>query len=378
MVRKSAGQKARSSSRFRNAVKIALGLVAIVVIPLLLAEFTELAPWLAERLTLRAARRLRSRTERERYSEEWLADVRFAPGKVTKLVVAAGHYIASVRLTLAPARREPDDHRQSNARRRRLALLMPGAVLVGVWYLASDYFLDERRTILLPPPDAVVRQAFLECFHRSEFLAAARYTILAAAVGLGVSSLLGLVAGVALVHVTRPRSSIYPHALLLQCVAGLSMTPLVGFWFGYGFASQVVAVVVTSVFSVISGTLTGLRSSTRAHQEMFALYRAGRLARLWKLQMPAALPAFLTGVQVAATLAVIGSVVGGTVFRQGDAGIGVLIVSYRTNLQTAELFGAAIAAALLGVLAFSIFGLLKRAMVGREDEPDDTESPART
>ena len=88
------------------------------------------------------------------------------------------------------------------------------------------------------------------------------------------------------------------------------------------------------------------------------------MTRLWQLQLPAALPAILTGFQVAATLAVVGSVVGDFFFKQGDAGIGVLIDFYRARLQSEQLFGAALAASLLGVLAFWLFGLINRVVTG--------------
>ena len=76
------------------------------------------------------------------------------------------------------------------------------------------------------------------------------------------------------------------------------------------------------------------------------------------------MPAILTGFQVGATLAVVGSVVGDFFFKQGDAGIGVLIDLYRARLQTEQLLGAALLACLLGVAAFSLLGLLIRATTG--------------
>jgi len=74
------------------------GVLVVVVLPILLTEFTELAPWLAAKVALFASRRLRKAEEVERYGEEWLADVAHAPGKLTKLAVALGHVVAALRL----------------------------------------------------------------------------------------------------------------------------------------------------------------------------------------------------------------------------------------------------------------------------------------
>ena len=156
--------------------------------------------------------------------------------------------------------------------------------------------------------------------------------------------------------------SLYPYAVILQCVPTLALVPVIGFWFGFGLTARLLVTVLIALFPVISSTLFGLQSAERGQHELFTLHRAGRLRRLWKLQQPAAMPAVLTGFQVSATLAVVGSVVGDFFFKQGDAGIGVLIDLYRARLQSEQLFGAALAASLLGVLAFWLFGQLNRAV----------------
>ena len=156
--------------------------------------------------------------------------------------------------------------------------------------------------------------------------------------------------------------SLYPYAVILQCIPTLAMVPVIGFWFDFGLTSRLIVTVWIALFPIISSTLFGLQSAERGQHELFTLHRASRRTRLWRLQLPAALPAILTGFQVAATLAVVGSVVGDFFFKQGDAGIGVLIDFYRARLQSEQLFGAALAASLLGVAAFWLFGLINRVV----------------
>jgi hypothetical protein len=66
-------------------MKLVASILVTVVLPLLLAEFTEVGPWLARRLIYRAARRLPG-PERSRWREEWLANLEDMPGKLTKLM----------------------------------------------------------------------------------------------------------------------------------------------------------------------------------------------------------------------------------------------------------------------------------------------------
>jgi hypothetical protein len=87
-------------------------------LPLLLAEVTEVAPWLAERLLNSAARLLPTR-HRERYTHEWLGELDAVPGRLLKLLFAT-------RIAL----RVP-------ATRRELQHARPIWVIVGRWLLES-------------------------------------------------------------------------------------------------------------------------------------------------------------------------------------------------------------------------------------------------
>ena len=66
-----------------------LGHILLYVgLPLVLAEVTEVAPWLAARL-LRSAARMLPREHQDRYELEWLGELGATPGKVLKLLFAA-------------------------------------------------------------------------------------------------------------------------------------------------------------------------------------------------------------------------------------------------------------------------------------------------
>ena len=237
-------------------------------------------------------------------------------------------------------------------------------IFLGVWYYVSYVGLDQDRRFLLPPPHRVVEVAFLDSANRTDILTALWLSTWIAALGLVISIVIGMALGIAMSQGRWVERSIYPYAVILQCVPTLALVPVIGFWFDFGLLSRLIVTVLIALFPVISSTLFGLQSAERGQHELFTLHRSNRLVRLWKLQLPAAMPAILTGFQVSATLAVVGSVVGDFFFKQGNAGIGVLIDLYRARLQSEQLFGAALAASLLGVVAFSLFGLISRLVTG--------------
>jgi NitT/TauT family transport system permease protein len=237
-------------------------------------------------------------------------------------------------------------------------------VFLGLWYLVSDVLLDDDRQFLLPPPHAVVEVAFLDPVNRAPLLRGLALSATVALIGFLIATVLGVAIGTAMSQARWVERSLYPYAVLLQCVPILALVPVIGFWFDFGLTSRVIVTVLIALFPVISSTLFGLQSTDRGQHDLLSLHRAGRVTRLVKLQFPSALPALLTGLQVAATLAVVGAVVGDLFFKQGTPGIGVLIDLYRARLQTEQLLGAALLACLLGVAAFSLLGLLIRVTTG--------------
>jgi NitT/TauT family transport system permease protein len=92
---------------------------------------------------------------------------------------------------------------------------------------------------------------------------------------------------------------------------------------------------------------------------MFRLYRASRLATMFKLKLPSALPNIVTGLRISSGLAVIGAIVGefvaGTLQRGAGLGIAVLVAKKRGD--TPEIFAAVLAASLLGLAMLASINL---------------------
>jgi NitT/TauT family transport system permease protein len=243
----------------------------------------------------------------------------------------------------------------------------PTAVFVlalGVWYGVSYLLLDPRRRFLVPPPHEVVRVGFLDPYSLQELFDALWLSARVAFIGLFIATLLGMLLAVAMSQARWIERSLYPYAILTQTIPILAMVPLFGFWFGFGYVSRVLVVILFAIFPIIANTLFGLQSVEQDHHDLFRLHQAGRLTRLWKLQLPAAMPSIFTGLRISAGLAVIGAIVADFFFKQGEPGIGILIDLYRSRLQSEQMFAAIILSSLLGVVVFWLFGFLARRVVG--------------
>jgi NitT/TauT family transport system permease protein len=254
------------------------------------------------------------------------------------------------------------------ALRSAVAPVLVLCLALSVWYAITYLALAPDQRFLLPPPHAVLRVGFLDAGNAAELLRALALSAQVALFGLVLATVLGLGFGIAMSQARWIERSLYPYAVVLQSVPILALVPMFGFWFGFGFFSRVLVCVLIAIFPIIANTLFGLRSVADSQHDLFTLHRAGRLARLLKLQLPAALPSIFTGLRISAGLSVVGAIVGDFFFKQGQPGIGILIELYRQRLQSEQLFAAVILASLFGVCVFWLFGFLNRRVAGRWHE----------
>jgi NitT/TauT family transport system permease protein len=243
----------------------------------------------------------------------------------------------------------------------------PAAVFlasIAVWYGVSYLLLDARRRFLVPPPHDVIQVSFFDPFNLRDLLGALWLSTRVAFIGLAIAIVLGLVLAVAMSRAKWIERSIYPYAVLTQTIPILAMVPLFGFWFGFGSFSRVLVVVLFCIFPIVANTLFGLQSVDQEHHDLFTLHGASRRTRLWKLQLPTALPSIFTGLRISAGLAVIGAIVADFFFKQGNPGIGILIDRYQSRLQSEQMVAAILLSSLLGIVVFWFFGFLARRVVG--------------
>ena len=164
--------------------------------------------------------------------------------------------------------------------------------------------------------------------------------------------------------------SLYPIAVIFQVTPVVAIAPLILIWVGLDnaeFAILILAVIV-AFFPVLANTNLGIRSVEKNLSELFSLYEANRLQRLFKLQLPYALPFILTGMKTSIGLALIGSVVAEFVAGSGTStGLAWRIIEAGNRLDVPKLFAALILLVALGVILFLIMSLLEKILIKRWD-----------
>jgi NitT/TauT family transport system permease protein len=170
-----------------------------------------------------------------------------------------------------------------------------------------------------------------------------------AGLALGVSAATAL--GYLLAKSPTLERFLSPYIVASQSVPVVAIAPLLIIWYGPGLFSKVLICALIVFFPVLVNTVVGLRSVPEELVDLMRSLQATRMQTVTHLEVPAALPVFLGGLRVGATLSVIGAVVGE--FVGADRGLGFLVNVGRGQYDTALVF---VAVFTLVALAMSLYG----------------------
>lgn len=233
----------------------------------------------------------------------------------------------------------------------RFALLVLSIVTgITIWYLIAS--LLDLPAFILPKPD-LVWERFLRALLSGQLIEHALATLLEVIAGLLLGGLVATILGYSLAKSPAFENLISPYLVASQSIPVVAIAPLLVIWFGPGIFSKILICSLTVFFPVLINTVVGLREVPQDLRDLMRSLKASRTQTLLKLEIPAALPIFLGGLRVGATLSVIGAVVGELV--GADRGLGFLINVGRGQYDTALVFVAVIT---LAVMAMSLYGLV--------------------
>lgn len=231
-------------------------------------------------------------------------------------------------------------------------------ILLAAWHL---YVLRANvSAFILPAPPAVGR-AWLDLLSSRRAWADAGFTVYETLVGFAWGLVIGVGLGVLIGRLRWLESTLAPFIIAIQVVPKVAFVPLFVVWFGFGITSKVIVAAVLAFFPILTNTVLGVKSVDRGHRDVMTSLNSSRLAVLWRLELPSALPYILTGMEVGVVLALIGAIVGE--YLGGNTGLGYLLIAKMNAFETDGLFAVMIHMTILGFAFYFAIGLLRRLLI---------------
>jgi putative hydroxymethylpyrimidine transport system permease protein len=226
------------------------------------------------------------------------------------------------------------------------------AGLVGAWWLLV--WLSGIPAYLLPDPLSVA----VALWHQRVLLAWSTLTTLTEIVlGLVIGTVAGSLCALGMVFSPLIQRWLMPLLLLSQAIPVFALAPLLVLWFGFGMASKVVMAVLVIFFPVTAAFADGLRRTEIGWLDLARTMNASPASMLRHVRLPAALPAFASGLRVATAIAPIGAVVGEWV--GASAGLGYVMLNANARIETDVMFAALL---VLAAMAITLWVVVDRVL----------------
>ena len=239
---------------------------------------------------------------------------------------------------------------------RALLPVASGALIVLLWYAFRMGLAIEA--YVLPTPGEILKAAWTE---RVLLLRAAGTTLQGAFLGFIGAAVIGFAVALVLASSKSVRYALYPHVLVVQMFPVIVLAPIFVLWVGPGLPSVARIAFLIGFFPVVANATQGLISTDANMVDLFRMGNAGRLQEMFLLRVPFALPHYLTGLRIAASLAMIGAIAGEFFAGNsagGTGGLGFMVIIYFAQLKTAALFATGFMACLCGfVFVSAVIGL---------------------
>lgn len=235
------------------------------------------------------------------------------------------------------------------------------ALLLFIWWAVVVGF--NVKPFIAPSP-LVVWETLID--KRSVLLGNMLPTALEAAGGFLLGNLVAIIIATIFVHNKTLQDIFYPVALMLNAIPIVAKAPVLVLIMGNGMEPKIAIAALVCFFPTLVNMVRGLQSANPQAVELMRVLSASKTEVFFKLRLFSSLPYLFSALRIAATMSVIGAVVGEWI--GATKGIGALIIQATYNFDSALLYSAIVMSAFLSGAFFLVIALLERWIVRWQPE----------
>jgi len=224
-----------------------------------------------------------------------------------------------------------------------------------LWELVPRVGIVEPR--FLPPASEVIA-ALITDFGLTAFWVAVGETMLAWAIGLVMAIVLAVVLGFIIGSSMFLRKFTNSTVEFLRPIPSVALIPLAVLLFGVKIESTLMLVVYASFWQVFIQVLYGVADVDNVAMQTAKSYGLGSMARVRHVVFPTALPYLMTGIRLAASVALILAITAELVI--GSPGLGREIALAQSGGAISGMYALVLATGLIGVVINLLMRFIER------------------
>ena len=212
---------------------------------------------------------------------------------------------------------------------------------------------------ILPSPTAIIMKIW--SLRESLFLHHMPTTLLTIVSGWSLSIVIGVLLALMMHFSEVMKAMISPVLIVTQTVPVMCISPLFVIWFGYTLEARLIAVVLSTFFSIALNTLSGFESADKKKAEWMQTCGASRFQIFMKLEIPSTLPKFMTALKMTLPWAVIDAAV--AEWLGATEGLGYFSKRMISKMDGAAVFAPVVILCVLALIGMSILKYIEKKYV---------------
>ena len=203
---------------------------------------------------------------------------------------------------------------------------------------------------ILPKPSLILEALWQDL---PRILPHLEVTMMEAIIGFAIAVTVGILLSLVCLFLPTLRPIVVSGAYAVRNVPFVAIAPVLFIILGYGPTAKIVIVLIVSFFPVMSNLTAGFDSVNQNLLERLYLYRASRWQLFIKLQLPAAVPSFVTGLENAISNIIIAAIVGELLGT--TQGLGFVIMMTVSQYKISSLMAVVVLVTVVSILTTWLF-----------------------
>jgi NitT/TauT family transport system permease protein len=273
---------------------------------------------------------------------------------------------SEMQLNLSAQAADPEAQAWLASRRQRLwrARLLPvlgvAGLLFGWWAIVAGFHV---KPFIAPSPLLVLETLFSKSDVLLQNLVP---TAIEATGGFLLGNLAAILIATVFVHNKTLQDIFYPVAVMINSIPVVAKAPILVLIMGNGLEPKITIAAIVCFFPTLVNMVRGLQAVNPQAMELMQILSASKREIFFKLRLYASLPYLFSALRIAASMSVIGAVVGEWI--GATQGIGAMIIQATYSFDSALLYTAIIMSAVLSGLFFLVIAIIERLVVRWQPE----------
>ena len=227
------------------------------------------------------------------------------------------------------------------------ALLLITELAVPITAVTLWWVLSAGSSSFFFPPLSRIIASLQRVWFFDHFMSDAVPSLANLAVGLIIATVIGIGVGMMLGLLPVLSDAVAPTMEFLRAVPGVALLPAALLLLGLGPSMKISLIAYAAIWPILLNTADGVRAVDPTVLDVAAAYQVRRRDRIWRIILPAAGPAIITGLRTALSIGI--TVIIFSEMFGSTNGIGFQILAAQRNFAVSDMWGGII---LLGILGY--------------------------